>query len=194
MAIMLRRRQVAGFLVFLLLMVAAVYFVARHWADLGRPAVSAATLLGAGARVVATTTTPSLAALVGQARSAPAGSGYFASARLRQAQAESRQRASLRQLADAAHASATVRAEAEQELLALERRQAEETTAELVLQAKGYSPSLVLLSPGAATVVVEAAHFDAAAAARVGQAVAQAAGLDPAQVQIVVRPAPVAVG
>lgn len=113
---------------------------------------------------------------------------YFAAARLERAQAESRELDQLEAMADDAGAAATIRAEAEQEILQLDTQQRAESTAEMVLKAKGFTQAIVLLQASGAVVVVEAPHFNAAAAAAVAQVVAGAAGIAPDQVQIVVRP------
>lgn len=193
-AFVLRRRAILGFLVLVALLVAASLFLARNWSLVGGgDGLSGATLVAGRAVVPAGTAgaagatgTPRPAAAAASATaSTAAGTGYFAAARLRRAQAESRELAGLQQLAADSSASATVRAEAQQQILQLEQQQQEEVTAELVLQAKGYPQSLVMLAPAGATVVVGTSRFTAADAALVGQAVAQVAGMDPAQVQIV---------
>lgn len=198
--LVLRRRQILAFAVFIALVVGAVLLVAQHWSAVGRDGLSGATLVAAAVRTSSGATsapnttratgrplTPAVQAAARAEAGGSAGSaaGYFAAARLRRAQSESRERAQLQQLSADGHASATLRAEAGQQLLQLEQLRQEETTAELILQAKGYAQSLVMLTPGGATVIVGASAFTATDAARVGQAVAQVAGLDPAQVQII---------
>lgn len=214
MTMVLRRRHIVGFLVFLVLVAGAVVFLAEHWSAVGGDGISGATLVAAGGPIAGVsaprTTGGNRSAVPGAAvpsgtgaasrssasprsaataRSTTTGgtAGYFAAAHLRRAQAESRELAELQQMAGDARATATVRAEAQQQILQLEQLRQEETTAELVLEAKGYPQSLVMLSPSTATVVVAASSFTAADAALVGQAVAQVAGMDPAQVQIVPR-------
>lgn len=184
MAMVFKRRQIVGFLVFLAIVATGVVFVARNWASVGREGLTGATLVAADAPL---RTAPAASRSAAAAGPASPSVDYFATAHLRRAQAESRELDQLQHLAGDAQAGATVRAEAEQQILQMEQSQAAEATAELVLQAKGYPQSLVMLSPSGATVVVGAARFDATDAARVGQAVAQVAGLDPAQVQIVPR-------
>lgn len=184
--VVLKRRQIVGFLVLLALVVTGVVFVAHNWASVGREGLSGATLVAATAHLGTTGRTAVAGVVAPEAPASPT-AAYFATAHLRRAQAESRELDQLQRLAGDAQAGATVRAEAEQQILQLEQAQAAEATAELVLHAKGYPESLVLLSASGATVVVAATRFGATDAARVGQAVAQVAGLDPAQVQIVPR-------
>jgi stage III sporulation protein AH len=119
-----------------------------------------------------------------------AGSGttsYFAAARLERAQAESRELAQLQSLADDPSASPAVRGQAQEEILQLDAMEREQTQAEMVLEAKGFPQAIVFLAANGAVVVVQARHFDAAAAAAVAQAVAQVATIQPDQIQIVAK-------
>lgn len=173
---------------------AATHGVATTAAGKARPSGNVA---GVGGR--AATGTPSMTRSGGLGSSALGAKGlagpptasaadYFAAARLERAQAESRELDQLEAMADDAGAAATIRAEAEQEILQLDTQQRAESTAEMVLKAKGFTQAIVLLQASGAVVVVEAPHFNAAAAAAVAQVVAGAAGIAPDQVQIVVRP------
>ena len=200
-----RRREVWRLAILAALVAGAVGLVASQWGVVTQGGVRGATLVwsdlrgglsrvaapgvarstsgGSGAAV---SSGSSQASVVGGA-TVPAARGYFAAARLRRASAESQEIDALRQVIDGAHTSTTARAEASQQLLQLERERQQEVTAELVLAAKGFSKSLVLLRSGGATVVVRAAPFTASQAAEVAQAVASVAGINPAQVQIVPR-------
>jgi len=175
--VVLHSRRLVGFVVLVVLVVAAVFFVVQNWRRVGAGAPAGATLVSVG-------TVLRSAPPAGPASSA---AGYFAAARLQRDTTESRELSELQALAAAGGTAPAVRAEAQEQILQLEQMQAEESTAELVLQAKGYPQALVLLRPGGATVVVQATTFNAASAALVAQAVAGVAGLDPAQVQIVTR-------
>jgi stage III sporulation protein AH len=109
----------------------------------------------------------------------------LAAAQLRRSQAESREIDQLRGVATDTSVNATVRAQAEEQLVQLEQFQEEESLAEVVLSAKGFTDAVVLLHAGGATVLVPSGPFNAQKAAMVAQAVASVAGLDPSQVQIV---------
>ncbi len=201
---MVMRQRVLSFGIFLVLVAAAAAFVAANWGKVndspagaalvaGRSAGSTTAAGAAGAAAKANssggTGQPAVPTVTGAA-AAPAGADYFASAHLRQAQAESREINQLKALASDSGTSPTVRAEAQQQILQREQMQQEEASAELVLQAKGYPESLVMLRPGGATVVVQTSQFGPDDAARIAQAVAATAGLDPSQVQIVPRGVP----
>jgi stage III sporulation protein AH len=175
--VVLERRRLARFGLLVLLCAAGAAFVARN---LGALEPSGARPAAGPSGAVAVAAPP-------RSGGAASPAGYFAAARLQRDQAESRELSQLEALAREPGASTAVRAEAQEQILQLEQMQEEEAQAELVLGAKGFPQSLVLLHPGGATVVVQAAGFDAAAAARVAQAVASVASLDPADVQIVVH-------
>ena len=188
----LTRARVLRFLLLLVLVAAAVVFVTANWRRVNPLAPAGAALVTAAARGAGTLP---VAASAGSATASAASAGgssasaadYFAAAHLQRAQAESREIAGLQQLAGEPGTAAAVRAEAQEQVLQLEQLQEEEAAAELVLQAKGYPQALVLLHPGGATVVVQAATFGAGPAALVAQAVAAAAGLDAADVQVIAR-------
>lgn len=184
-------RRVLSFGVFLVLVAAAAAFVAANWGRVNEGAAGAAALVAARSAGTAGSGTAALTSDVSDVGAGPVATAgaadYFASAHLRRAQAESREIDQLKQLAADASTSATVRAEAQEQILQREQLQEQESAAELVLQAKGFPQSLVMLRPGGATVVVQATSFGAGDAARVAQAVASTAGIDPAQVQIVPR-------
>lgn len=186
----LERRRLVSFLVLVALVIAAVFFIVQNWRHAAAGAPANATLVSVGTRLgSAPASGPARAAGAPTTRSGGAQSAadYFAAAHLQRDQAESRELSDLRTLATDSATTAGVRAQAQEQILQLEQMQQEEAASELVLQAKGYPSSLVLLRPGGATVVVQAASFTAADAALVAQAVAGAAGLDPADVQIVPR-------
>ena len=204
----MRRGRLVKLAVFVVLALGAVWFLARNWygtavgtalSGRGTPRGAAAlaplsTTQGKSGKTAAGTTgTPGAAAAAGTTHgpsTAPRTTGaaaYFAAAHLARAQAESRELAEFAALADSPSASAAVRAEAQQQMLQTETWQRDESSAELILQAKGFPEALVLLSGTGAVAVVEAARFNAAMAAEVAQAVASAAGIDPSQVQIVTR-------
>jgi len=198
----LTRARVLRFLLLLVLVAAAVVFVTANWRRVNPLAPAGAALVTAAARGAGTLpvaasagSATASAASAGSARASAASAGgssasaadYFAAAHLQRAQAESREIAGLQQLAGEPGTAAAVRAEAQEQVLQLEQLQEEEAAAELVLQAKGYPQALVLLHPGGATVVVQAATFGAGPAALVAQAVAAAAGLDAADVQVIAR-------
>jgi stage III sporulation protein AH len=185
---MVLHRRVIDLLLFVALVVGAAAFVAANWGKvsghLGGTSLVSAPLSGTHG---AGRARPGSGTAAAPAPATAAAADYFAAAHLQRAQAESRELEQLKRLAADASATAAVRAQAEEQILQLEQQQEEEAQAELVLQAKGYPQSLVLLRPGGATVVVQAAQFGAADAARIAQAVAAVAGVDPAQVQIVPR-------
>lgn len=186
---MVVHRRVLSFGVFLVLVAVAAAFIAANWGRVNEGMAGAA-LVGARSAGAASSGTSALTSDVTgtvPSTSVSDAADYFASAHLRRAQAESRELDQLKQLAADASTSATVRAEAQEQILQREQLQEQESAAELVLQAKGYPQSLVMLRPGGATVVVQAAAFGPADAARVAQAVGGTAGIDPAQVQIVPR-------
>ena len=199
----IRRREVWRVGILAALVAGAVGLIASQWGVVAQGGVRGATLVwselqGSASRGAATVASRS--ASVGSGSAIPVGSGhtaaashatsvvshgFFAAARLQRASAEGREIDALRHLINGANTSTTARAEASQQLLQLERERQQEVTAELVLAAKGFSKSLVLLRSGGATVVVKVAHFTASQAAEVAQAVASVAGINPAQVQIV---------
>ncbi len=194
----IRRREVWRLAIFAALVAGAAGLIASQWGVVTQEGMRGAgfawsELRGAGAAgtaPAASTKASSHAAaatraVAGAGAVASAAHGYFAAARLQRASAESREIDALRQLIDGAHTASTARAEASQQLLQLERERQQEVTAELVLAAKGFTRSLVLLRSGGATVVVRASHFTASQAAEVAQAVASVAGINPARVQIV---------
>lgn len=129
-----------------------------------------------------------MVATAGTAAGTGGSASYFAAARMRRAQAESRVLDELEAVADDPATPPAVRAQADEAMLQLDTQQREENTAELVLQAKGFRQAVVLLSTTGAVAVVQASHFTAARAAEVAQAVAAVAAISPAQVQVVVRP------
>ncbi len=192
---MARRRKLVNFGVLVLLVAAGIYFVSRYWSQ-GADSVPATALLGASATTSRNTPAQAGGAAAGGSRAkattAPAAAsgttaaqGALAQARLRQAQAESRELDQLRAVAGNASANATVRAQAQEQIVQLEQFQEEEALAAVVLAAKGFPAAVVMLHAGGATVLVPQGPFDATKAAMVAQAVAAIASLDPSQVQIV---------
>lgn len=187
--VVLERRRLYRFGLLVLLVAAGAAFVVRNLGTLDGAAARAAAAPRRAVPVAAPVSTArsAQAGATGSTASSVSTAGYFAQAHLQRDQAQSRELAQLQQVAADAAAGTAVRAQAQEQILQLQQIREEETQAELVLQAKGLSPSLVLLRPGGATVVVAAPRFTAAMAALVAQAVGSVANLDPADVQIVVH-------
>lgn len=193
---MVRRRKVVNFGLLVVLVAAGIYFLSRYWSQAAGSLPAAVVLSASGgghasaggsaARGAAATADRGAGATVSPARSgATTAAGALASAKLRQQSAESRELAQLRAVAQDASANATVRAQASEEIVQLERWQAAESLAEVVLAAKGYPDAVVILRTGGATVLVPKGRFGAPQAALVAQTVASVAGLDPSAIQIV---------
>jgi stage III sporulation protein AH len=176
-----RSARLWRFALFVVLVAGALGWLAYQggWLAPAAPERAPAAAAPVGARAVAAAPPrPSVAS----------GPGYFAAARLARDQAESRELAQLEAMADDPGATPAVRAQAQEEILQLGDLEREEAEAELVLRAKGYPETLVLLEPSGAVVVVEATRFDAAQAALVAQTVASVAGLNPDEIQVVTHP------
>lgn len=186
---MTMRRKVFSFLVFLILVALGVFVVARNGRE---AAISSKRQTTSPAVHAPKTTQRSTASAVADSVSATASSvtnasSYFTQAALQQEKAQSQEAAQLQSIVESSASSSLARQEAEQALITLDQEIAAETQAELVLQAKGYAESLVLINGQGAVAVVEAPSFTATDAARIGQAVAEIAGINPDQVQIVPR-------
>lgn len=190
---MARRRRLVNFGVLVLMVAAGIFFVSRYWSQAAN-SIPATALLGASATNAHQTATKTGGATAGTkpaagtpstASAATAAQGALAQARLQQAQAESRELDQLQAIARDASANATVRAQAQEQIVQLEQFQEEESLAAVVLGAKGFPDAVVMLHAGGATVLVPQGPFNAAKAAMVAQAVAAIASLDPSQVQIV---------
>ncbi len=202
--------RVLTFVVFLAMVALGVYVVAhyrfavapasRQGGTLSEAALSAKDLAsgasashlvsGASVAAVASDTSSMAAAIGGSASASASGSSpsdYFAQAALQQQQAQSKEASQLQSVADDTQASSIARQDAEESLIALDQEVAAQSQADLVLEAKGYPQALVLINGQGAVVVVDAPSFNATDAARIGQAVAEIAGIDPAEVQIIPR-------
>ncbi len=183
------RRKVFSFLVFLALVALGVFVVVRNWSEAGVASKGHTTDVTAHSTKTAERSTTSV---VARSASQPASSvtnssSYFSEGALEQEKAQSQEAAQLQAIVESSASSSLARQEAEQALITLDQEIAAETQAELVLQAKGYAQSLVLINGQGAVAVVEAPSFTATDAARIGQAVAEIAGINPDQVQIVPR-------
>ncbi len=183
------RRRLVNLVILAALVSAGGYLVWHSWRQ-GAGALPASALLTTSRSPAVATSDhgASTAASASAGNSANGGGGAqnaLAAARLARAQAESRELDELRAMAQDKGTTATVRAQAQEEILQLEQMQEEEALAEVVLGAKGMGDAVVVLHAGGAAVLLPPTGLDAATAARAAQAVAAVAGLDPSQVQVV---------
>ncbi len=157
------------FLVFLVLVAAALAVVVVSWPQ-AKPATAPAT--------------PVLATVVPAPASQPA--SFFATARLQQQQAESRELALDQQVAADTSATQAVRANAEAQVVALARQQTQEEEIRALLLAKGYQDALVYLTsqPASAEVVLEATSLTEADAVRAADAVERVAGIPAGDISV----------
>jgi len=210
------RRSLAKFMLFLLFCVLAATYVVAKWEETHDPPPGEATADSGESAVVTvlapvpqsdaadagTDDAPANAA-VGDApaadatvqsgaagvsdSAAAATDDYFSQARLARAATNSRQQAALQTLLADPSAGQEVRDQAGTDLIALARRIALEGTAEALLQAKGFDPVLVVLTGEAATVVLGPRELTAAEAAQVGDIIFRCAGVRLKDIAIVCR-------
>jgi len=171
--VIIRTSKRTRFVIFLVLVAAALAVVVSAWPVSQRGQAG-------------TATQPVAAAIPVMAPSAPSTSGYFATARLEQQQAESRELALDQQVAADAAASATTRSNADSQVIALGRQGDQEAEIRAILLAKGYQDAVVYLStdPAGAVVVVETANLTEADVARVADAVERVAGVPAGNISV----------
>jgi stage III sporulation protein AH len=171
--VIVRTDRRTRFLIFVILVALALLVVVAAWPS-PKPAATPVKPVAAPAAATAVPAAP------------PSSNGYFVTARLDQARAESRELALDQPVAADASASAAVRAEAQAQELALARQQGQEAEIRAVLLAKGYPDALVYLTgqPASAVVVLEARTLTEDDAARAADAVERVAGVPEGDISV----------
>ncbi|MBX6378072.1 MAG: SpoIIIAH-like family protein [Clostridia bacterium] len=182
--------------IFLVLVAAAVGYVRWKWDDFQRATLAvlspAGPAGGASPRAVGGPVpgAPSASGIrppTGVETGGDGREGFFALARLERDRLASQQEELLRSLVAGSEVAPELRAQAQQQVLALAARRARQVEAESLLRAKGFADALVYAYEGSAIVIVRSDALTPAAVARVADIVASVTGVPAQAVRVMAR-------
>jgi len=186
-------RSPARFIAFLLLLAALVTYIAVKWERFNQETVAddgevpIISLLDPNEGLETTTPGEEKTVLPPLVETRSADVDYFVEARLQREKARSAQQALLREIIDHPNSSPEIRDQAQQELLQLAQRIAQETELEDLIRAKGFQDVLVYLHDGAAMIIVRSEGLTAEEVARIADIVHRFAAVPLEAMSIVPR-------
>lgn len=171
-------REARRLMVFLVILGAIAAYLNWQWADFARQSRESV------ARRTRPADDAALVAAPGPVP-APARHDFYAETRLERDRTRSEQVQILRDILADTKTTAEARADAQRRLVEMSRRVAQETEAESLIRAKGFSDAVVFTHEGGTVVVVKAAELRPADAARIADVTAAATGVGFSEVRII---------